>query len=498
MKLKLIIKNLFSGIFSQFITICLGIIIPRLFIVNLGSETNGLMSSINQFLVYLSLLEAGVGTATVQALYAPISNNDRQTINGIMSATNMYYRKTGIIYLMFVVIFSFIYPLMMKSSIDYFTILLVIFLSGFSQVITYLFHGKYKLLLNADGKTYIVNNLAIIITILTGLTKIVLLMNRFNVVAIQFSYLIINILQMLFLSYYIKKIYPWLNVKMPPNLRAISKKSSVMVHQISYLVFSNTDVIILSMFCNLEVVSVYTIYNIIFSSLSSILSSINNSVLFYLGETYHKSMDRFRKIIDSYENVYMTVNFICYNLALIFIIPFMKIYTAGIKDVNYIDFNLAILFTVINILIAARTAMSNTINVSGFFKETEKRAVLETVINLLVSIVLVQVIGIYGVLLGTIIALLYRANDIILFTNKKILNRSSIKTYKNIFRNTVIFIVITYIFNFNTVNFISYYNLIIYFIKYSIIIISVYFIGLVLFNPKDFKVAINSIKGKFN
>ena len=137
MKLKLIIKNLFSGIFSQFITICLGIIIPRLFIVNLGSETNGLMSSINQFLVYLSLLEAGVGTATVQALYAPISNNDRQTINGIMSATNMYYRKTGIIYLMFVVIFSFIYPLMMKSSIDYFTILLVIFLSGFSQVITY-------------------------------------------------------------------------------------------------------------------------------------------------------------------------------------------------------------------------------------------------------------------------------------------------------------------------------------------------------------------------
>ena len=247
MKLKLIIKNLFSGIFSQFITICLGIIIPRLFIVNLGSETNGLMSSINQFLVYLSLLEAGVGTATVQALYAPISNNDRQTINGIMSATNMYYRKTGIIYLMFVVIFSFIYPLMMKSSIDYFTILLVIFLSGFSQVITYLFHGKYKLLLNADGKTYIVNNLAIIITILTGLTKIVLLMNRFNVVAIQFSYLIINILQMLFLSYYIKKIYPWLNVKMPPNLRAISKKSSVMVHQISYLVFSNTDVIILSM-----------------------------------------------------------------------------------------------------------------------------------------------------------------------------------------------------------------------------------------------------------
>ena len=209
-------------------------------------------------------------------------------------------------------------------------------------------------------------------------------------------------------------------------------------------------------------------------------------------------MDRFRKIIDSYENVYMTVNFICYNLALIFIIPFMKIYTAGIKDVNYIDFNLAILFTVINILIAARTAMSNTINVSGFFKETEKRAVLETVINLLVSIVLVQVIGIYGVLLGTIIALLYRANDIILFTNKKILNRSSIKTYKNIFRNTVIFIVITYIFNFNTVNFISYYNLIIYFIKYSIIIISVYFIGLVLFNPKDFKVAINYIKGKFN
>ena len=498
MKFRLIIKNFFSGIFSQFITICLGIIIPKLFIVNLGSETNGLMSSINQFLVYLSLLEAGVGTATIQALYGPIANDDKKTINGIMSATNMYYKKTGIIYLLLVLIFSIVYPLFMDTSLDYFTILLVIFLSGLSQVITYLFHGKYKLLLNADGKTYVVNNLATIITLLTSITKIILLLMGFDIIAIQFSYIIINVLQMLFLSYYIKKIYPWINVNVTPNLQAISKKSSVMIHQISYLVFSNTDIIILSMFCNLEIVSVYTIYNTIFSSLSSLLNSINNSVIFYLGETYHKSINKFRKIIDIYENIYMTLNYICYNLALIFIIPFMRIYTFGIKDVNYIDYTLAVLFTIINILIATRTAMSNTINVSGYFKETEKRAVLEMLINLVVSFILVKIIGIYGVLLGTIFALLYRANDIILFTNRKILNRSAIKTYKNILRNTVIFFILIHIFNFNTINFISYYKLILSFIKCAIIVILIYIIGLVIFNPKDFKIILKYVKNRYD
>ena len=84
--------NVFFGMLGQLISIALGIIIPRLVLVSLGSESNGLLSSVNQALVYLNLLEAGIGTATLQALYKPVAEFDIQNINHIMSATNRYYK----------------------------------------------------------------------------------------------------------------------------------------------------------------------------------------------------------------------------------------------------------------------------------------------------------------------------------------------------------------------------------------------------------------------
>ena len=64
---------------------------------------------------------------------------------------------------------------------------------------------------------------------------------------------------------------------------------------------------------------------------------------------------------------------------------------------------------------------------------------MESAINLILSLVLIQFIGIYGVLIGTIVALVYRANDIILYTNKHIYKRSAWKEYKLYLLNFVIF-----------------------------------------------------------
>ena len=59
------INNLVWGIIGNLITSIVAIVIPRLFIVNYGSEINGLLASIRQIYVYLALLEIGVGDSTV-------------------------------------------------------------------------------------------------------------------------------------------------------------------------------------------------------------------------------------------------------------------------------------------------------------------------------------------------------------------------------------------------------------------------------------------------
>ena len=84
MQLKSKIKyNLVFNVLSQMIILFLGILLPRLVLVSYGSEVNGLLNTISQIFVYIALLEAGIGNASVNALYKPIVDRDIHTISEI-------------------------------------------------------------------------------------------------------------------------------------------------------------------------------------------------------------------------------------------------------------------------------------------------------------------------------------------------------------------------------------------------------------------------------
>ena len=148
----------------------------------------------------------------------------------------------------------------------------------------------------------------------------------------------------------------------------------------------------------------------------------------------------YKKKIDVFESYYSVFVYSAFSVALYLFVPFMKLYTAGITDINYVDGKIAVLFVAVSLLSLARVPMLNTINYAGHFKLTMPQSVAESVINLTVSLVGVFYFDIYGVLLGTVCALLYRTNDIIIYANKKILNRSPLKTYFIHFINIVLLI----------------------------------------------------------
>ena len=109
------IYNIIFGILGQALTVVFAIIVPKVIIEYYGSEVNGLLSSISQILVYLGLFEAGVGTASLQALYQPIAEGGKKDINSILSATNKYYKRTSKLYFAALVVFSVIYPFVVKK-----------------------------------------------------------------------------------------------------------------------------------------------------------------------------------------------------------------------------------------------------------------------------------------------------------------------------------------------------------------------------------------------
>ena len=143
-KHKRIVYNLITSLGTQAVSVLLAFLIPRLFLVNFGSEIKGLLSTVTQIFAYLSLLEAGVGMATVQALYGPISRDDRGTINAVMAATRYYYRRTGIIYLTVVLLFAAAFSLFTEVSLPRSTVFLAVLLQGLPSVLSYLIQGSPK------------------------------------------------------------------------------------------------------------------------------------------------------------------------------------------------------------------------------------------------------------------------------------------------------------------------------------------------------------------
>lgn len=436
------IKNVIFGLVNQLVTIIFGLILPRMFIVTYGSEVNGLLSSVNQIYVYVALLEAGIGTASLQALYKTIAEGNKNETNRVLAATNKFYRKTGVYYFIVVVVISFLYPLIVKSQIPFWIVASVIFLNGMGGVVNYFFQGKFRILLRAEGKNYLLSNLSTAIYILTNFSKVIFIQLGANIVVIQFTYFILNIMQMLFIMLYIKKHYYWIDLNVQPNEAAIASKNSVMIHQIASLVFGNTDILILTILSGLKTVSVYSLYNSFFNMLKSVLYSFLDGIQFALGQTFNLDFNKFKVMQEQFEVLYMTLTFWLYSLLYVFILPFIGEYTRGISDISYVDSLLPLLFTLVFLLQGARGPMQLVIEYAGCFKDTRGQAILEMIINLSVSIIAVTRLGIYGVLIGTIVALLYRVNAIILYVNKIILRRSPWGTYKRWLWNMFIFLLI--------------------------------------------------------
>ena len=491
-------KNLLFGILAQILTIALGIVLPRLTLTSYGSEVNGLVSSVTNIYTYVALLEAGVGGATLQALYKSIGNGNNDETNSILAATNKYYKRTGFAYLIAIFLFSIVYPIVVKTSIPIYTIVLVIIFNGLGNVIRFLFQGKYFLLLQAEGKNYIQTMLGMFITVFTDVMKIILMSNGFDVVFVQSISVVCNIFSMLFITIYIKKYYSWIDVSVKPDFSKISQSKNVLIHQINQLVFNNTDTIILTLFVGLKTVSVYSMYTLLFGMVQTALGTVINSVLFVLGQAYHSNRERFLQLYDCYELYYMTIAFWLYSVANFFILPFISLYTSGVNDISYVDRYLPLMFVSTFLMSTSRNASSQAINIAGHFKQTQNRAFVEAGINLIVSIISVHFLGIYGVLLGTIVALVYRANDMILYTNHKILMRSAWPSYRRWLVNAAVFVLILYINRFISLKLDNYIMIVCWCIPYTICSFILFFATASISDPKTAKIALDIIKGKIS
>lgn len=435
-------KNMAANLFLQIVVFISGIILPRFILQAYGSSINGMITSVNQFLTYLGLAEAGVATASVVALYTPLALGRKDEVNSILSAARKFYNRSGVLFLSLTAVLVFIYPFFISGQLDNSLVRWMIVVLAGSTLVDYFFLGKYRVLLMANQEGYVVALIQSAGTVANMVVSIGLIYAGASVLAVKAVATGVYVLRLFLVKAYAKKKYPDLDFHAQPAEGALKQKNAALFHQVVTIIVNNTDTTILTICLgsrSLLEVSVYGIYMLVVNAVNQLLTSFSNGLTAGFGEVIaRREEETLKKSYSDYEYMFFLIFFVVVACMGVLLIPFISVYTIDMKDVQYVRPVIAALFTLLVFLQNVRIPGLTIICAAGHYKETRYQAGLEAAINIVVSLALVWSMGMTGVLLGTVCSYGYRSFEIILYTNRHLIPGTAKTAFSRIIRNLVV------------------------------------------------------------
>ena len=405
----------------------------------MGIETLGMMKLFSQLLAYLNIIEMGLGSASAFALYKPLAEKNHKQVSIIVNTIESIYNKIGILLLGLGILCIPIIPFFMKvsnfSNVIYFYWMLYVL----NTVSTYLFI-KYVILFTANQEFLYVRTIQSINIISFKILQVFCII-KFHSFFIYILLLIFdNLTQWVFFRKHYKKKYSYIT-KVKEKYDGIKNDiKNLFWHKIGGLVVFNTDLILISKFTDLKVVGIYASYQMICQVLSTIINILLNVLSPKIGKyiaehTKQEVYIHFKKYNILFCFISIIFTYCMFVLMDSFIILWLgKDFILGKFTLKLICFNLFV-----NLF---RWNLESFKSGAGFFDDV-KAPILESIINLVTSIILGLKLGLDGVIIGTVISnitiiLIYK--PILVF--KRCFDKD-IKDYIKIYGNYLILIIIS-------------------------------------------------------
>ena len=502
MRTNYAIKNVFVSIMVEVLVAISGIILPRFFIETYGSSVNGLVSSIGQFITYMGLVEAGVSAAATVDLYKPLAIHDELSINNIVTAVKRFYYKSGILFALLDLMLIIGYPFIVKNEIaDVSFIRMMIVVLSLNGIVDYFVLGKYRVLLIADQKTYIIGIAQCAGTIITLFVSIWLIEINASPILVKGVVAVVYLLRTLVIIVYSKMTYRFLDFNSSERAdNVFEQRNSALFHQVVGMICNNTDIVLLTIMLKnsaLVEVSIYATYNMVAANISSLFNSISNGIRASFGQLMAEGDSKaLENSFSIFEIAYYIFLFIIYTCMGVLLYSFISLYSNVFPDKNlYVRWILVALFTACGIVQNIRIPGYTIQIAAGHFKQTQGAALLEAIINFGVSITLVTTMGISGVLIGTLCAYLFRSSYVIWYNNKVFLNHTLKRTISRIVRNLIAFAIISFLsIKYITTHINSWYAWIGYAIIMVMISTIVYFSVNYIFEPSVVRTGFDKVK----
>ena len=415
-------KNSITTALYQIVVMIAGFITPRIMLSYYGSEINGLVTSVSQFISYFNLVEAGLASAAAYALYKPLAEKDNGEISAIVSASRRFYNISGGLFFALTIILSLIYPIFVKAdALSPTLVALLVLVIGASGALEFLTMSRYRVLLSADQRTYILS-LATIAAVVIN-TAVIAVLSSFgaNIVLVRLVALSSVFLRSGILMLYVKKNYKSVDYYAKPNNKALSKRWDALILQILGTIQVGAPVVIATACCSLELVSVYTVFYMVINGINGILSIFQSGLAAAFGEVIAKDeKETLKQSFTDFEYTYHILVSVIYSITGIMLISFVKIYTSGINDANYNVPIFGFLFVLSGILYNIKTPQSMLINSAGLYKETRVQTIIQGAIMVVGGFALAPFWGLEGIIIASCLSNLYRCIDLCFFIPKNV------------------------------------------------------------------------------
>ncbi len=422
--------NIVFSLLLQLVSAIVGLFLPKLMIETYGSEVNGLISSITQFLSFITLLEAGAGGVIRTSLYRPLAEKDDKGISGIVISSQIFFRRIALCFITYVIILCIGYPLISKTEFNFFYVLAMILILSIGTMLQYFFGITNYLLIVADQKariTYIVDIIVIVLNFAISYALVSLGMSIHFVKLISCS---IFAIKPFFYMFYVRTHYE-IDRKSLPNNNAIAQRWNGLVHHLAYFVHSNVDVVLLTVFIGTGYVSIYTVYLAVVASIRKIVLSISTGSAAGIGNLLvSENESRVQSVFNRFEFIQTSITAITFSTTAAMLIPFIRLYTSKVSDYDYIQPIFGYLLVFAEAMYCIRSIYSTVSLSANRYKETQRGAVLEAVVNLAASLVFINCLGLIGIAVGTVCGMLCRMIMDMIYVSKNVISRSIFKTAK--------------------------------------------------------------------
>ncbi len=430
MRKKALLLNTLSSILNMIITLICGFVLPRFILKGFGSEVNGLVSSIGQFLSFITFLDMGVGAVVQSSFYKPLAKNDRDSISLLYVSSKRFFRRLAYVLCIYIIILCCIYPVTIKSRFSIVEIDALIIITAIGLFAQYFLSVSDQLLLNADQKLYIQTGVQAATVVINTVLSIVLIYAGASIQIVKLFSSIVFLTRPIFYCFYVKKNYD-IDRKIDITGYKIEQKWNGLAQHVATVIMNNTDIMVLTIMAHISTVSVYSVYAMVTNGIKQFINALSNGFFSLLGDLYAR--EERKKLQDTFAIFQWGINAITvffYSIALLLIVPFVKLYTNGVTDADYYQPLFAYILIAGQAIFCLRIPYNTMICSAGHYKQTQNSAIIEAVINVLLSIFLVLNFGLIGVAIGTLVAISYRTYSFCCYLNKNIIQYRYIDVFK--------------------------------------------------------------------